>query len=160
MYSFVIAKTCTSPPKVWLSGRYARLIPKKTGKGPCEGGWMVPHGKLCLPNCLPGYAPSASRPDFRQTIPGVKDYHLRVPCPLPWLEGVQSNHSFIEVFKSTMIPPPAKNRIGAFVLLSVFTQHVKGLSLCVSVYIYIHIISGHWYLQIFRAQNHSGGSVD
>ena len=39
---------------------------------PATGGWNVPHGKLCLPNCLPGYAPSVPQlPYARSWLTGL-----------------------------------------------------------------------------------------
>ncbi|CAE7033872.1 unnamed protein product [Symbiodinium natans] len=39
-------------------GCAAPACTETTAQPTCQGGWHVPHSKLCLPNCLPGYAPS------------------------------------------------------------------------------------------------------
>eukprot|EP00434_Breviolum_minutum_P015819 symbB.v1.2.013936.t1/scaffold998.1/size145810/2 len=74
--------SCVAPP-------CAGNVSKPT----CQGGWNVPHGKLCLPNCLPGYAPSVPylRCSAGTLQPSTYSCSLQgISCAAPVVQGASS----------------------------------------------------------------------
>eukprot|EP00439_Symbiodinium_sp_Y106_P044263 s621_g5.t1 len=79
-------------------GCAAPTCTETTAQPTCRGGWHVPHSKLCLPNCLPGYAPTVPYLScFAGRLePASYDCRLEgVSCSAPSVLGA-SNPSCVE----------------------------------------------------------------